>query len=470
MATSRPRRMLIGAPFAFGVGSLLPACQSKRAPAGDPGAGRWPSLIGLPDPTFALPPPPPAGSSAAREELVELARRQSTRTAADLAAGRSWQRGASLAWNETARELVAQHRIDLIVASRVYALLGVAQHDACVGVFRNKYRYRRPPPYLVSNELRPDEGLKSSEPAYPCAHAAIAAASAAVLGELFPGDRGALQTRATAHAESRITLGASTRSDVEAGRQLGQVVGAAVVQHRRDDGADSAASEQRDLAGPGGWRPAPSRPPLGAHWGQVRPWVMPRAAQFRAPPPPALGSPAFREAVMEVRRYSDRADQEQARIAALWADGPGSYTPAGRWNKIAADLVVRHRLDEARAARGFALLNLALMDAGIACWDSKFFYAVLRPWQADPAIRTPVGTPNFPSYTSAHATFSGAAAGLLAHLFPKDRTFLVGKAEEAAMSRMYGGLHYRFDADQGLAQGRAIAQLVWTRRGPEASV
>jgi membrane-associated phospholipid phosphatase len=468
MATSRPRRMLLAAPLALGAGSLLSACKGKRQPPGDPDVSRWRSLIGLPDQAFALPPPPAPGSAAARDELDELMRRQRSRTPESLAAGRSWRRGASLRWNEIARELVAQHRTDVLIASRVYALLGVAQHDACLGVLRNKYRYRRPPPFLTSTDLRPEE-TSSREPAYPCAHAAIAAASAAVLGELYPGDRTSLQTRAAEHADSRITLGACTRSDLEAGRQLGQAVGAAVVLHRRDDGAETSASDEMDLPGPGGWRPASSRPPLGAHWGQVRPWVMQQGSQFRAPPPPALGSPGFRDALLEVRRFSDSADQEQARIAALWADGPGSYTPGGRWNKIAADLMSRHGLTEARAARSFGLLNLALMDAAIACWDSKFFYAVLRPWQADPAIRTPVGMPNFPSYTSAHAALSGAAAGLLSELFPADRAFLMGKAEEAARSRIYGGLHYRFDAEQGLAQGRAVAQLVWTRRGQETS-
>ena len=110
---------------------------------------------------------------------------------------------------------------------------------------------------------------------------------------------------------------------------------------------------------------------------------------------------------------------------------------------------------------------MALMDAGIACWDTKFHYGLLRPWQADPTVRTPVGRPNFPSYTSAHACFSGAGASLLAALFPDQRRQLDVRAEEAAVSRIYGGIHYRFDADAGQAQGRAIAALVLRERGQE---
>jgi membrane-associated phospholipid phosphatase len=188
-----------------------------------------------------------------------------------------------------------------------------------------------------------------------------------------------------------------------------------------------------------------------------------RGDRFRAPPPPAWASPSFAQALSEVRRLSDQRTREHDRIAALWADGTGSYTPAGRWNKIGADLVVKHRLGEPYAARAFALLDMALMDAGIACWDSKFHYWVIRPSQVDPAIVTPVGLPAFPSYPSAHAAFSGAGAGLLGLLFPAEQRFLEAKAEEAARSRIYGGLHYPFDASAGLEQGRQIGRLAFAR-------
>jgi membrane-associated phospholipid phosphatase len=468
MGILRQRRVLIVAPFAFGAGAAVSSCARKAPPSGDAGAARWRTIVGLPEEALRLPPPPAPGSAAARDELDELLRRQAARTPAAVSAGRAWERGASLRWNEIARDLVAQHRTDILKASRVYALLGAAQHDACVAAFRNKQRFHRPPPHRTTPRLRPADDGASAGPAYPCLHAAIAAASATVLGRLFPQLERPLEVRAAEHGESRITLGASARSDVDAGRRLGRQVGAAVVEHREGDGA-SAASPPALPPAAGGWTPPETRPPLGSGWAGVRPWVLDRAAQFRAPPPPAPGSPAFQAALGEVRRLSDAADEEQARIAALWADGAGSYTPAGRWNKIAADLIARERLDEARAARCFALLNLALMDAGIACWDTKFHYGLLRPSQADPRIRTPVGLPSFPSYTSAHACFSGAGAGLLSQLFPGERAFLQAKAEEAAVSRMYGGIHYRFDADRGLAQGARVAELVWSRRGREGA-
>src|SRR5205814_10521272 len=103
-------------------------------------------------------------------------------------------------------------------------------------------------------------------------------------------------------------------------------------------------------------------------WPFARPWRMGRAGEFRPPPPPAWASASFAQALAEVRRLSDERTREHDRIAALWADGSGSYTPAGRWNKIGADLLTRHAVGEPHAARALALLNMALMDAGIACW------------------------------------------------------------------------------------------------------
>ncbi len=106
-----------------------------------------------------------------------------------------------------------------------------------------------------------------------------------------------------------------------------------------------------------------------------------------------------------------------------------------------------------------AVTNAATMDAGIAVWDAKYAYWLIRPSRADPAITTPVGLPNFPSYVSGHAGFSGAAADVLAHFFPAEAAALRARAEEAAMSRLYGGIHYRFDNEAGMELGRRIARL-----------
>jgi hypothetical protein len=181
--------------------------------------------------------------------------------------------------------------------------------------------------------------------------------------------------------------------------------------------------------------------------------------QFRPPPPPAIDSPEFQDALAEVRHLSDTRTAEQLRLAHVWGDGPATPTPPGHWNEIAATLIHAHGLGERRATQILALLNMAMMDAGIACWDAKYTYWLLRPSQVDSAITLPVGLPNFPAYVSGHATFSGAASEVLAMAFRGEADAVRSMADEAAMSRLYGGIHYRFDSERGLELGRRIGEL-----------
>ena len=117
-------------------------------------------------------------------------------------------------------------------------------------------------------------------------------------------------------------------------------------------------------------------------------------------------------------------------IAQFWADGAGTSTPAGHWNAIASDLIRDAAMSELNAARTLAVMNVAVMDAVIACWDTKFTYWLVRPWQADPAISTPIGQPPHPSYPSGHACMSGAAARVLASVFPQQAVELERMAIE----------------------------------------
>ena len=110
-------------------------------------------------------------------------------------------------------------------------------------------------------------------------------------------------------------------------------------------------------------------------------------------------------------------------------------------------------------------MNCALADAGVACWDAKYHYNLMRPSQADTAISLAVPLPNFPSYPSGHATFSGAAASVLGYFFPQESDSLQRMAEAAAQSRVDGGIHYDFDGSEGLELGRRIGALAISK-GP----
>jgi membrane-associated phospholipid phosphatase len=126
-------------------------------------------------------------------------------------------------------------------------------------------------------------------------------------------------------------------------------------------------------------------------------------------------------------------------------------------------LIVKKRMNPLRTARTLALMNAAVADAGICTWDVKFLYYFPRPSQVDPSIKTATGLPNFPAYTSGHATFSAAASTVLSYIFPEEKSKLEAMAVEAANSRVYGGIHYRFDSEVGLQCGKNIAAFAVER-------
>ena len=123
------------------------------------------------------------------------------------------------------------------------------------------------------------------------------------------------------------------------------------------------------------------------------------------------------------------------------------------------DLLQERRVAEVDAARILAQANAAGFDAQIACWDAKLTYWYIRPSQADAAITMPIALPNHPSYPSGHSCISGAILGVLADAFPTEKARLDAMVQEAGMSRVYGGIHYRFDIEAGREIGRAVAAL-----------
>jgi len=110
-----------------------------------------------------------------------------------------------------------------------------------------------------------------------------------------------------------------------------------------------------------------------------------------------------------------------------------------------------------------ALLNMSLMDAGIVCWSTKYFYFNARPTQLNPAIKTLTGIPNFPAYISGHSTFSGAAATILGYIIPEKANAYSAMAQEASLSRLVGGIHYKSDCTVGLTVGASVGNYAIQR-------
>jgi hypothetical protein len=189
----------------------------------------------------------------------------------------------------------------------------------------------------------------------------------------------------------------------------------------------------------------------------MRPFFLTSGSQFRPGPPPGFGTPAFLAALAEVRQFSDTRTPEQDAAAKFWA-APNGFTVIPTYNyQIASEQIVKFHLNELRAAHVFALMGMTSMDAFIACHDAKYTYWLIRPSQADPGITLSVPLPNFPAYPSNHSCITGASMAILAHEFPGDAERLNGLAEAAGISRVHGGIHYRFDNEAGLALGRRVA-------------
>jgi membrane-associated phospholipid phosphatase len=441
-------------------------CGGDDAPArerAEPTAGEWRTWV-LSSPGQLAVAAPPDDDDA---EIAELRRIADDRTSADERIARRWDGPAAIErWMEVNFEYVAARAKDPPAASRAYALLSVAMYDATVAAFHAKQRYDRDAPEDVDALLE-----QGPDPAYPSEHAAIAGAASRVLAYLYPERPAArLDRMAEEAARSRVVAGVSRPSDARAGLDLGREVAGAVIAYAERDGYDRKW-DGRGPRGNGAWEPPPgslARPvsPMAGTW---RTWVMESGRQFRAPPFPAYGSRAYRAEAREVADVKARLTPKQRRIARFWAGGQGTALPAGIWNQVVLAYMRRAPLTLPRMARVLALLNVAQADAGVASWDTKYAYWVTRPENAirDLGIHRSwkplIDTPFFPAYVSGHATYSGAAGEVLAHLFPEDAELWRARAREAAISRVYGGIHYPLDGSEGLEMGRKIGDLVVAR-------
>jgi membrane-associated phospholipid phosphatase len=411
----------------------------------------------------ALRPPSPAAPT--RAEIDELLRMQALRSAVTNAAIRHWNDGAGvLPWTAIALDLVKRTRRNPIRAGRGLALLHAAISDAVVAAFDAKQAYFRERPAVVEPAILQQGPISPGVSTFPSEQAAIAGAASTVLIDLFPEETiERINAQASDAANTCLEAGANYRSDVAAGLALGRSIGQLAVTRGQADGSDLDWDGNRTHKGEGYWGPTPPRYipyPLEPTAGSWRTWVVRDVAAIRPPPPPIWGSPAWRAELDAVRQATAQRTPEQAKAALFWAGNDGTVSPAGIWLEIARDLIKRDRLNTLQAANVLATTSVAVADAFICCWDAKYTYWSARPIQGDITLDVQFPTPPFPSYTSGHATISGAAATALGHAFPADADALLARAHEAKNSRLWAGFHFPIDNDVGLAHGQQVARLV----------
>jgi hypothetical protein len=393
---------------------------------------------------------------------------------------------AIIAWNETMLDAIRITQDTLGLSTRTMAMVQAAVYDAVNSIDHIGSVYH------------------VSVPAAPGASPIAAASQAAydVLSSLIPSQK-ALYDATLAETLAQVP-DASARA---AGIAVGDAVAASILAWRANDGSNVQVPYVPGKA-PGQWRPTPPDFTVawGPEWGKVTPFAIPAAAQFLPPPPPALNSAAYAAALNQVKslgaKDSTTRTARQTQIADFWGyDVAGVGPPPVFYNQITQQVAseLHNSFDE--NARLFALVNVALADAGIVTWDAKYLYNLWRPVTSIPLANQdgnsatspdqnwqPLGapgdgvksnfTPPFPAYPSGHAAFGGALFTTLAGFYGTDNlTFSIisdeepgitetfnsfsAAAEENGISRIYLGIHYIFDKTNGIAEGDSIGNYVF---------
>jgi hypothetical protein len=358
-----------------------------------------------------------------------------------------------------------------LVTTRVAAMVSASVFDAVNGIER---RYQ--PQFVM-----PDAQHPASQ------RAAAIQAAYAILLHVYPAQSANL----TAHRNASLGALNESAMAINNGVAWGQSVADAIWNLRLADGNAPPPPPFLGANVVGVWRPTPPLNASGAapQYASMTPWVLTRPSQFRLPAPPALDSPEFNADLNEVDTMGvlngSGRSPDQTALAEFWNGNTALY-----WNRIAAQLSAERGLSLTANARLFAVLNVSMADAGIACWDGKYRYVFWRPITAirtgsgavgpDPAWEPlldvfPSGTPAHPEYPSGHSTVSGAAAFTLADAFGEDTAFSTtsdvrpgtrsftsfsAATSEIANARVFGGIHYRTSCVRGNMLGRTVADYV----------
>ncbi|MEO5682297.1 MAG: vanadium-dependent haloperoxidase [Chitinophagaceae bacterium] len=283
---------------------------------------------------------------------------------------------------------------------------------------------------------------------------------------------------------------------------FGDTTARVILARAKSDGYLKSRGKPKHLGSndPGKWRPTPPDYMDGVEWcwNTMRPMVLDSAAQFTPPRPPAFSTDTnslFFKGVKEVYLMGKALTAEQQLIARYWDDNPfvmehaghlmfanKKITPGGHWMGIAAIAAKQTNADPVKTAQAYALTAIALYDAFIACWDEKFRSNYIRPVTVinesiDPGWSPFLQTPPFPEYTSGHSTITRAAATVLSKLFGDHFSFqdssdlqyiglqrhfdsFIQAADEASVSRLYGGIHYRISIEEGSNAGKKTGELI----------
>jgi PAP2 superfamily len=462
----------------------------------DPDAGTWRMIVLTGSAQVPVAAPAQVTSLEYQAELASIRAAQGRLTRDQRRIIDYWKGGGVLRWNELMLQLVSKANLPPApnpdgtypvpdatnpfadpnfpfgnppYAARAYSYVAVAQYEALKAAWHFKYLYNRPAPSTFDSNIK--ALIPTDVPGYPSEDAVMSGVNAEIMRLLFPAYVELITLKAGEQRQAALLSGKATASDIAAGVALGRAIAQVFIARAGSDGMGAAGGSpalwatlpaRAAVRGDIPWQSMdnPPRPPMLPFFGNVRAWMLTaeEIVRERPGPPPATSSELMARELAEVKRYVDRGTRKELAIANFWADGPSTPTPPGHWMFIAAPHIRKADWSEVRAARAFAFVAMAVHDAAVGCWETKYFYYNPRPSHLDPELKSVIGLPNFPAYTSGHSTFSGAAAEVLSYLFPSGRDEFQRLKDEASISRLYGGIHYRSDLEVGKDHGKRLAE------------
>jgi hypothetical protein len=376
-------------------------------------------------------------------------------------------------WLTKTYNLVKADSLKPPAASRVYGYAGVALYAAVVSGMPD---YNSPNGIL--NEL---SGVPQAESTLEYHWPTVAnCALAAVLDSLLPSysqpEIAALHDQLAAQYQASLAAEVFDRSEA-----FGQSVAAAIVTWAQADGYSTYHNcAYTPPTGDSMWVPTPPAyaAPLEPCWGQMRTFALLNSDECLPPPNTPFGTSdtcAFYGQANEVYNASNNCTPEDSAIVFFWADNPiQSGTPGGHSIMITTQVLRNGDFNLETAAEAYARVGVAVADAFISCWRAKYIYNLCRPItfirnNINPTWNSLITTPNFPEYTSGHSSQSGAAAQVLTDMFGANYAFVDSThlpprsfnsfddfASEAAISRLYAGIHYRDAIERGLDEGHCV--------------
>ncbi|KTD45468.1 PAP2 superfamily protein [Legionella quinlivanii] len=201
-------------------------------------------------------------------------------------------------------------------------------------------------------------------------------------------------------------------------------------------------------------------PYFGQETGSWKTWVISSPSQYVSKSPPKPDSAEWQNQLKQTEKALKNISPEQTKAVVFWAGNPSTITPPGIWLKFANEYMESEQVSFSKMLLVRSVLAMGIADEVITLFYTKYTYWIRRPFMLDPSINTVMPTPNHPSYPAGHSGISATAAVILSYYFPENKKMWWKKANEASSSRVWGGIHFPIDAQQGLVMGQQVGEAV----------